>query len=223
MSDRIKIGRCNDPTTSDCFDAIDSQRREHCQEDIRNIFQIFDKYIVIEFTDERLWIIDQHAAAERINFEKIQKREEKALDIQNLLVPTSIIFSKEERLFLEEFQDFFKDLGINFEIKEYGIDILSLPSMLPAGNTEALFKEIFEISDNLDTLRKDFNKKKEDILATVACHISIRSGQKLSYEEMKNLFEELSSCENPYSCPHGRPAIWKLTREQIDTNFERTY
>jgi len=193
------------------------------QEDIRNIFQIFDKYIVIEFTDERLWIIDQHAAAERINFEKIQKREEKALDIQNLLVPTSIIFSKEERLFLEEFQDFFKDLGINFEIKEYGIDILSLPSMLPAGNTEALFKEIFEISDNLDTLRKDFNKKKEDILATVACHTSIRSGQKLSYEEMKNLFEELSSCENPYSCPHGRPAVWKLTREQIDTNFERTY
>ncbi|HOF79284.1 MAG TPA: hypothetical protein PLA45_02965, partial [Candidatus Dojkabacteria bacterium] len=126
-------------------------------------------------------------------------------------------------LFLEEFQDFFKDLGINFEIKEYGIDILSLPSMLPAGNTEALFKEIFEISDNLDTLRKDFNKKKEDILATVACHTSIRSGQKLSYEEMKNLFEELSSCENPYSCPHGRPAVWKLTREQIDTNFERTY
>jgi len=193
------------------------------EDEIRNIFQIFDKYIVIEFTDERLWIIDQHAAAERINFEKIQKREKNALDIQNLLVPVSIIFSKEERLFLEEFREFFLDLGINFEIKEYGIDILSLPSMLPASNTEALFKEIFEISDNLDTLKKDFERKKEDILATVACHTSIRSGQKLSYEEMKNLFEELSSCENPYSCPHGRPAIWRLTREQIDTNFERTY
>jgi len=119
------------------------------ENEIRNIFQIFDKYIVIEFTDERLWIIDQHAAAERINFEKIQKRESKALDIQNFLVPISIIFSKEERLFLEEFKDFFLDLGINFEMREYGIDIFSLPSMLPAGNTEALFKEIFEISDNL--------------------------------------------------------------------------
>ena len=193
------------------------------EEDIRNIFQIFDKYIAIEFTDGRLWIIDQHAAAERINFEKIQRRESSTLDIQNLLVPTSIIFSKEERLFLEEFQDFFMDLGINFEMREYGIDILSLPSMLPVGNTEALFREIFEISDNLDTLKKNFDRKKENILAAVACHTSIRSGQKLSYEEMKNLFEELSSCENPYSCPHGRPAIWRLTREQIDTNFERTY
>ncbi len=196
---------------------------ENEQEDIRNIFQIFDKYIVIEFIDERLWIIDQHAAAERINFEKIQKREEKPLDIQNLLVPTSLIFSKEERLFLEEFQPFFQDIGIEYEVKEYGIDILSLPSVLSTADTEALFKEIFEISDNLDTLKKDFTKKKEDILATVACHTSIRSGQKLSYEEMKNLFEELSSCENPYSCPHGRPAVWKLTREKIDTNFERTY
>lgn len=193
------------------------------EDEIRNIFQIFDKYIVIEFTDGKLWIIDQHAAAERINFEKIQKRESSTLDIQNLLVPTPIIFSKEERLFLEEFKDFFLGLGINFEMKEYGIDILSLPSMLPVGNAEALFREIFEISDNLDTLKKDFDRKREDILATVACHTSIRSGQKLSYEEMKNLFEELSSCENPYSCPHGRPAIWRLTREQIDTNFERTY
>ncbi|KKP63566.1 MAG: mismatch repair protein MutL protein [candidate division WS6 bacterium GW2011_GWE1_34_7] len=190
---------------------------------IRNIFQIFDKYIVIEFVDERLWVIDQHAAAERINFEKIQKREEKPLDIQNLLVPTSLIFSKEERLFLEEFISFFQDIGIEYDVKEYGIDILSLPSVLSTANTEALFKEIFEISDNLDTLKKEFNKKKEDILATVACHTSIRSGQKLNYEEMRNLFEELSSCENPYSCPHGRPAIWKLTREKIDTNFERTY
>ena len=190
---------------------------------IRNIFQIFDKYIVIEFVDERLWVIDQHAAAERINFEKIQKREERPLDIQNLLVPTSLIFSKEERLFLEEFKSFFQDIGIEYDVKEYGIDILSLPSVLSTANTEALFKEIFEISDNLDTLKKEFNKKKEDILATVACHTSIRSGQKLNYEEMRNLFEELSSCENPYSCPHGRPAIWKLTREKIDTNFERTY
>jgi DNA mismatch repair protein MutL len=57
----------------------------------------------------------------------------------------------------------------------------------------------------------------------MACHSSIRSGQKLTVEEMRGLYNQLIDCENPYSCPHGRPAVWKLRLEDIDSNFERTY
>ncbi len=189
---------------------------------IRNIFQIFNKYIVVEFENEKLWVIDQHAAAERINFEKISKREKGNLTTQNLLVPSSMNFSKEELLFLEEYKDFFEELGFKYDITESSISVLSTPVEFSM-DIEKMFKEIFELSDSPETLRKNFEKLKHDILATIACHTSVRSGQQLDRSEMLSMYKELLNCENPYSCPHGRPAIWKMSLSEIDKNFERTY
>jgi DNA mismatch repair protein MutL len=189
---------------------------------VRNLFQIFNKYIVIEFIDENLWIIDQHAAAERINFEKLSKGKQ-GLDLQNYLVPVEIELKKEEVLFLEETKEFFGEMGINYEIKNKNIILKTVPTAFSQSDFEKIFKEIFSLEDDIENLKKNFEKLRDDILATISCHTSIRSGQRLEKETMFNLFKQLSKCQNPYSCPHGRPAVWKMTLSEIDNNFERTY
>lgn len=198
------------------------EKKENQVLTLKNIFQIFNKYIVIEFEEDKLWIIDQHAAAERINFERISNREKGTENTQNLLVPQSIKFSKEELIFLTEYKKFFEEMGFNYQILDEGINILSTPVEF-SFDIEKMFKEIFELGDNPSILRKNFEKLKHDILATIACHTSVRSGQKLDRSEMISMYNQLLKCQNPYSCPHGRPAIWKMSLSDIDHNFERTY
>jgi DNA mismatch repair protein MutL len=190
--------------------------------EIRNLFQIFNKYIVVEFVNEKLWIIDQHAAAERINFEKLSKGKQ-GLDLQNYLVPVEMEFKKEEILFLEETKEFFEEMGIVYEIKDKAVVLETVPTAFSQSDFEKIFEEIFSLEDDIKNLKKNFKKLREDILAIISCHTSVRSGQRLERETMFNLFKELSECENPYSCPHGRPAVWKMTLSEIDKNFERTY
>jgi len=206
----------------DSPETVVNEDEQENNSDIRTIFQIFNKYIVIEFYDEKLWVIDQHAGAERINFEKLQKRESRS-NLQNLLVPSELFFSKNELMFLDENKGFFEDLGFIFEVLDSSIKLKTIPAEYSGSDYSLIFREIFELEDSVDILRKSFTKKKEDILATIACHGSIRSGQKLEYVEMKEIFESLKKCDNPYSCPHGRPIIWKMRLSEIDKNFERTY
>jgi len=190
--------------------------------DIRNIFQIFNKYIVIEFEKGILWIMDQHAIAERITFERLKKGR-KGLEIQKLLVPEIVKLGISEIELIKEQKKFFTGLGLEMNIKKKHIEISALPVELVNSDFERMFNEIWEISEDLNATQRNFEERKEDILATIACHTSIRSGQRLKVEEMKELYNDLIKCENPYSCPHGRPAVWKMRLEDIDKNFDRTY
>lgn len=189
----------------------------------RSIFQIFNKYIIVEFASGTLLVIDQHAAAERINFERLQKRESNQSNLQNLLIPVEMTFAKDEMRFLEENLDFFKDLGFIFDLIEDNLLLKSVPAEYTDTDYKQTFIDIFSLEDDLQELSKKLEEKKNDILATIACHASIRSGQKLDLTEMKEIFNELKSCNNAYSCPHGRPIIWKLSLTEIDKHFERTY
>lgn len=194
------------------------------ESEIRNIFQVFNKYIIIEFVNEKLWILDQHAAAERINFEKLSKAGD-SLELQNFLVPIEISLKKEEIIFLKENDSklFFEKIGIVYDISKRKLILKTVPVQFSESDFEQIFNDIFNIEEDMENLRKNFRKLKDDILATISCHSSIRSGQSLQKETMLNLFNELSECKNPYSCPHGRPIVWKLTLSDIDNNFERTY
>ena len=192
-------------------------------EGIRSIFQIFNKYIVIEFENDILWIIDQHAAAERINFEKFKKIKGGNGDKQSLLVPAVIPVSESELIVFNELKSIFSDLGFDYEIGKEEIIINSVPVEFINTDFKKLFDEIFSLGNEQSDISKEANKLKEDILATMACHSSVRSGQSLHREEMIDIYKRLIKCENPYSCPHGRPAVWKLKLSEIDSNFERTY
>ncbi|NLE30786.1 DNA mismatch repair endonuclease MutL [Candidatus Dojkabacteria bacterium] len=203
--------------------STDSVIFEEGYKKIRNIFQIFNKYIVIEFEDQTLWLIDQHAAAERITFEKLLNSKEVKLEQQNFLVPISLQYSLNEMTKFENLKEFFSDLGFKYSINKSEINIESVPVEFVNVDLKALFDEVFALGDESRDISKELNKLKDDILATISCHTSIRSGQSLHREEMIDIYSKLIKCENPYSCPHGRPIVWKLTLSEIDSKFDRTY
>ena len=190
---------------------------------IRNIFQIFNKYLVIEFEDNSLWIMDQHAVAERITFEKLLNSKDVKLEQQNFLVPITLEYSINEITQFENLKDFFSQLGFKYNINNSLINIESVPVEFINADLKLLFDEVFALGDEKGDISKELNKLKDDILATMSCHTSVRSGQSLHREEMIDLYNKLIMCKNPYSCPHGRPAVWKLTLSELDSKFERTY
>lgn len=189
-----------------------------------NVHQIFLKYLLIEFDDE-LWVIDQHAAAERITFERLLSHlaGETQLEIQNLLVAASLELDDEQRLYLEENLSFFKQIGFDIRIASRDVEIHGVPSLFISSDIESLFEKVFELSDDTRDLQRNYDEAKEDLVATIACHNSIRTNQKLTADEIVSQYNQLAACDNPYSCPHGRPVVWKLTLDQIDKNFDRTY
>jgi len=186
-----------------------------------SFYQIFNKYIIIEFED-KIWIIDQHAAAERITFEKLSKLTEiKNTDIQNLLVPIEITITESDKEFLEEYMSMIENLGFQIDIKKDKLLIKSLPIEFVKADISKLFNDIFNME--IEDSKKDLKRLKLDMVATMACHTSIRTGQKLDIPLMKDVYYNLLECDNPYSCPHGRPIVWKMSIQELDSKFDRTY
>ncbi len=191
------------------------------EKEIKTVHQIFNKYIILEF-DSSVWIIDQHAAAERITFEKLSKTTEiQNTDTQNLLVFQEISTDDAGLEFIEENLELFKNLGFNIEVEHKKVHITSVPVEFVDSELGKLFGEVLEL--DIEELQKDLNRLKEDLIATMACHTSIRTGQKLDISLMKDVYYNLLDCDNPYSCPHGRPIVWKMSIEEIDSKFDRTY
>lgn len=186
-------------------------------------FQMFKKYIFLELESE-MWVIDQHAAAERITFEKLLNTYEVGnTDVQTLLVPTQLILDQREILYLKENQEFFKNIGFEIEVDDEKASLKSLPVEFSGSNIEDIFRSIFELSDDERNLHRNLDRAREDILATIACHTSIRTNQRLKKEECLSIVDQLLQCRNPYSCPHGRPIVWEMKLNEIDSYFDRTY
>jgi DNA mismatch repair protein MutL len=200
-------------------DSLFSTTQEESQESEKSFYQIFNKYIITEFENE-IWIIDQHAASERISYEKIQNDfENKSVEIQSLLIPIEIELSDVEILFIKENEKVFESFGFKLKIIKSNLQVKEAPSMLISSDFEKFFQDL---TSELDTA-KDVKKLQQDLISTIACHASIRAGQKLHQQEMREIIIGLKKCQNSTTCPHGRPAIWKLSRKEIDKNFYRTY
>jgi DNA mismatch repair protein MutL len=166
-------------------------------------------------------MIDQHAGAERITYEKLLNSDK--LEIQNILVPIEIQIDEIENSFYTQNINFFKSMGFNMNIENEKLIFTSIPSHISINDIENIFSSISTLLENESDMKNILEKKREDILATIACHGSVRAGQKLSREECINIYVQLGKCINPFSCPHGRPAVWKLKLTEIDSNFYRTY
>ncbi len=133
-------------------------------EPFKAVYQLFNKYIVIEF-ESGIWLIDQHAAAERITFERLEKQyQSKKKEIQKLLVPTTIEISDAESSYLKENQQFYEDLGFELKINENVLEIYSIPSFLMVGGVEEVFKSLFDIKDGVTDLKDNYEKKWEIFL-----------------------------------------------------------
>ncbi len=203
-------------------DEIETSRFDYNQAPV-NFSQIFNKYIIIEFED-RFLVMDQHACAERITFEKLmQRNDEIKIDRQKLLIPLPISLDEAQLSFIRENEKFFNSLGFELEFSGKKVDIKEVPIDFVGADYKLMLEEIYALAEyeNEDSIKEPIEQRKGDIIATMACHTSIRSGQKLATEQMKSLWEQLRRCENPYSCPHGRPIVWEVKLSELDGKFER--
>ena len=191
-------------------------------EDINIIGQILGTYIVAQTKDNML-LIDQHAAHERIVYEKLKKNyESSAAQSQELLVPQTFELSFKEADTLSQILDDLKSTGIFIEpFGRTSFIIKAVPLILDGKDIEPV---IINIIENIQTQKTSFFKKNwlEKILILIACHNSIRAKLSLKSLQTQQLIKDLEKCENPFHCPHGRPIVVTFNKDQIKRFFKRT-
>lgn len=193
---------------------------EEARPDRKVIGQLFKTYWLIEYEDQ-LFIMDQHAAHEKVNYEKLMKSfREKKVYSQGVEPPYVVTLSMAEARVLSETKEVFEQLG--FIIEAFGGNefcIRQVPANLYGLKEKELFMEL------LDSLTADGVKKDPEMItdkiASMACKMSAKGNQRMSLPEVKNLLDLLMECENPYTCPHGRPTMIKMSKYEIEKKFKR--
>ena len=176
---------------------------------------------MIEMNNE-LYMIDQHAAHERILYEKVKKNfyEDQEKDSQLMILPDVITLSHKEMDIAKDNIELFEQAG--FILEEFGentIKISGTPSILIDLDTKELFLEIL---DQINTVARTAKEEIEDrFIATIACKAAVKAGMDLSQEEVDNLIDQLLVLPNPFTCPHGRPTTIKMTRYDLERKFSR--
>ncbi len=186
----------------------------------RFIGQVFETYWLIEFED-KLLMIDQHAAHEKVNYEHLMKQyREKNVVSQRLLPPIVLSLSGQEQSVLEENMEVFTDLG--FEVEEFGgseYALRSVPVDLYGCQEKQMFLEV------LDQLSEGGNfgsiRVIEEKIASMSCKAAVKGNNYLSQPEAEKLIDELLKLDNPYNCPHGRPTIITMSKQEMDKKFKR--
>ena len=186
----------------------------------RFIGQVFETYWLIEFED-KLLMIDQHAAHEKVNYEHLMKQyREKNVVSQRLLPPIVLSLSGQEQSVLEENLEVFTDLG--FEVEEFGgseYALRSVPVDLYGCQEKQMFLEV------LDQLSEGGNfgsiRVIEEKIASMSCKAAVKGNNYLSQPEAEKLIDELLTLDNPYNCPHGRPTIITMSKQEMDKKFKR--
>ena len=186
----------------------------------RLIGQLFDTYWLVQFEDN-FYIIDQHAAHEKVYYERFVKQfQSQNIQSQYVSPPLIVSLSLEEENLLKANKKYFRDFG--FEIEPFGgreYSISAVPSSLLGMTEEELFLEM------LDHLTADGSKDAFEIfasrLATMACKAAVKGNHSMSPQEADKLIDELLTLENPYNCPHGRPTIISMSKTEIEKKFKR--
>lgn len=185
------------------------------------IGQLFDTYWLVEYND-RLFIVDQHAAHEKVMYEKLKKQfEKKEFTSQAISPPIVITLSMREAEILERFKEQFTKLG--FEIEHFGgaeYSICGVPGNLYRLNTKDVLIEM------LDELTDGISERATadvilDKIASMSCKAAVKGSQRLSLPEMEQLMKDLMKLDNPYNCPHGRPTIIAMSKYEIEKKFKR--
>ena len=184
------------------------------------IGQVFETYWIVEY-DGKLFIIDQHAAHEKVLYEKLMKRfKESQPMIQMLQPPIVLTLSMTEVDLLNRYMDDFKRMGFEFESfggKEYALR--GVPSDLYGFTGKEMVTELLDdLSGESPRIRTDMIG---DRIATLACKAAVKGNMRISPKEADALIEELLQAENPYTCPHGRPTIISMTKTELEKRFKR--
>lgn len=186
----------------------------------RIIGQLFETYWLIEFED-KFYMMDQHAAHEKILYERTMKHlKEKTMDSQMIMPPVILSLSMREEEILNEYMPVFSKLG--YEIESFGGNEYKVTG-IPAGLPRMDYKKL--LIDLIDNLIEEGPSKNLEIItdrvATMSCKAAVKGNNRLSFEEAKELISELMEAENPYNCPHGRPTLIVMSKYEIEKKFKR--
>ncbi|MDD4036488.1 MAG: DNA mismatch repair endonuclease MutL [Bacilli bacterium] len=208
---------------------IDNSKEENILKEVSTVERLPELYpiglvhgtYIICQNDLGMYLIDQHAAKERINYEKyINELGNPNINTINMLIPLTIEMSNSEYIVLKENINILK--ALNIEAEEMGINtivIKSHPTWLPIGYENMAIRKIIDIiisKENFDT--KKFNEK---VAITLSCKLAIKANENISIEEMENLITDLRKCDNPFTCPHGRPTIIHYSNYELEKLFKR--
>ncbi len=183
---------------------------------------LFGTYIIAQ-NEKGMYLIDQHGANERINYEKIKsalKKEKKATIA--LFSPITLEYPPDEFLTLKNNFDLLRDLG--FIIEEFGFNSIIIkehPTWLPQNYETAAIKKMLDII-LIKEKEFDIEKFNEKVAISLSCHLSIKANENISLPEMSQLIDDLRNCKNPYTCPHGRPTIIFYEKYELEKLFKRS-
>lgn len=187
--------------------------------DLKVLAQIFKTYILSE-ADNKLYLIDQHAAAERYNYEKLQREFSKRKNYKKqMLIPLMFDFSVEEAAEVRNNLEKFEELGIFFE--EFGDNsyvVREFPGWIEEDEEEMIKIIVEKVLKNNNIT---FNELRNDAIAMASCKMSIKANQILNEVEMNKVISDLYECKNPFTCPHGRPIITKMEKKDLEKMFKR--
>ena len=223
----------NDPSGDDGASAVSAEENNEggsqtVSEPSENVFdggfrvigQLFDTYILIE-KDDRLLIIDQHAAHERLNYESLKAElEENGISSQMFIEPVIVNLSGEEFAVFSENSELFYRLGFDAEV--YGINtviIRSAPGEVSWSETEPLFTEL--LTQAADMKQELIAEEKQRLIYTIACKASIKANMRIDEAEMHDLAARVFALENINTCPHGRPIVISMSKKEIEKEFKR--
>lgn len=187
----------------------------------RIIGQVFDTYWLIQFED-KLFIIDQHAAHEKVKYERLMKQfHEKSVVSQRLMPPIIVSLTGQEESVLHTYEDAFRQLG--FEVDTFGGNeyaLRSVPVDLYGCSERELFLAVLDELSQETGNRGSFQVIEEKI-ASMSCKAAVKGNNRLSFQEAEELIDELLTLDNPYNCPHGRPTIITMTETDLEKKFKR--
>ena len=181
---------------------------------------VYMTYIIAE-NEDGMYIIDQHAAAERINYEKVLSALKKKVIPIDLLIPVKIELASNEFLIVKNHLDILKNYG--FLAEEFGMNTIvvrSHPNWIPEDIAEECIRKVVDIVVTKESF--DFDQFVWRMAATMACRMSVKANDYLSYDDQVFLLDTLRYCENPFTCPHGRPTIITYTKYDLEKLFKRS-
>jgi len=181
---------------------------------------VFSTYIILE-VDEEMYILDQHAAHERVMYEKVKDNYYNGdKDCQLMLLPDVVNLTHKEWCILRENEEVFEKAGFKYE--EFGdntVKLVGVPSLCMDMDTKSLFLDILDEIDNV--ARTERQEIEERFIATVACKAAVKANMHLEEAEVTTLLDTLMKLPNPFTCPHGRPTAIKMTKNEIEKKFSR--
>lgn len=183
---------------------------------------LFNTYIVAEGGD-RVFLIDQHVAAERVLYERfVEQLKTDGIPVQGLLLPVTIEATPQQLTTLDAHSETFEKLG--FDLERFGgrtILVRSIPAMLPTGLVNATVTDLLDGIGNATTPTIEHLGVQDKALIMLACKSAVKAGDTLTMEEMVNLIKDLSQAKLPFNCPHARPIIVEMHRDELESRFKR--